>query len=261
MAKALLFDSHCHIDFSHYEDDRDQVFTRMAESGVEGCVVVAVDLDHLDQLKGLAETRENVWFSVGIHPNHEVAVEPTVDQLCELADHPRCVAIGETGMDFFRHHVDPAVQDTRFRTHITAAKQLSKPVIVHMRDADEATINILRQERIGECGGIMHCFSSNWAVAKEALDMGMQISFSGNVTFKRNDELREAARQIPLDRLLIETDAPFLAPVPHRGKRNEPAYVKHVAECIAEVKGVSVEELADATTQNATELFGINIPG
>jgi len=261
MAELRLFDSHCHIDFPHYEGDQAEVFNRMSESGVEGCVLVGVDLDHLDRLKGLAEARNNVWFSVGIHPNHEVECEPAVDQLCKLADHPRCVAIGETGMDFFRHHVEANVQEARFRAHITAAKQLSKPVIVHMRDADEATARILREEKIGECGGIMHCFSSNWRVAKEALDLGMHISFSGNVTFKRNDELREVARQVPLDRLLVETDAPFLAPVPHRGKRNEPAYVKHVAECVAEVKGIAIEELADATTQNATELFGINLPG
>ncbi len=260
MDRVGLFDSHCHLDFPQYEDDRDEAFNRMSEAGVSGCVVVAVDLDHLDRLRELAETRDNVWFSVGIHPNHGVEVEPTVDQLCKLADHPRCVAIGETGMDFFRHHVEPELQKSRFRTHIAAARELSRPVIVHMRDADATTINILREERIEECGGVMHCFSSSWPVAKEALDLGMQISFSGNVTFKRNEELREAARQVPLDRLLVETDAPFLAPVPHRGKRNEPAYVKHVAECIAEVKGISIEELSAATTQNVIRLFGINLP-
>jgi len=233
------------------------MFERMAAEGVEGCVVVAVDFDHIDTLKALAEARENVWFSVGIHPNHEVEVEPTVEQLCQLADHPRCVAIGETGMDFFRHHVDPALQESRFRTHIRAAKLLNIPVIVHNRDADTDTMRILREESISECGGIMHCFSADQATADAAVDLGMSISFSGNVTFKRNDELRAVAARVPADLLLVETDSPYLAPMPFRGKRNEPAYVKQVAACIAEVRGVSLAELAAQTTRNARALFSI----
>lgn len=257
MAESSFFDSHCHLDFSQFEDDRDEVLARMQEEGIHRCVTVAVDLDHLQSLQNLAEKHDGIWFSVGIHPNHEVDEEPTVEQLCELSNHDRCVAIGETGMDFFRHHVDPEIQERRFRTHIRAAKQMSRPVIVHNRDADEATIRILTEEGIGECGGIMHCFSSDWATASAALDLGMYISFSGNVTFKRNEELREVARQVPMDRLLIETDAPFLAPVPHRGKRNEPTYVKYVAECIAEVKESSLESIARVSTDNAKYIFKI----
>ncbi len=250
-----LFDTHCHLDFPHYTDDREAVFARMDEAGVEGCVVVGVDYEHVSRLKGLAEAHNHVWFSVGIHPNHEIEHEPSVDLLCELANHPRCVAIGETGLDFFRHHVDPAVQEERFRTHIRAAQRLDKPVIVHNRDADTDSIRVLQEEEIGESGGIMHCFSADWETASAALDLGMYISFSGNVTFKNNQALREVAAKVPPEMLLIETDAPYLAPVPHRGKRNEPAYVRHVAECLAEVRSLPVSELARQTTDNARRVF------
>ncbi|WP_018295404.1 TatD family hydrolase [Mariprofundus ferrooxydans] len=258
MSDIALFDSHCHVDFHHFDEDRDAVFERMREQGVTRVLAVSVELEQTPRLEALVAARDNVWFSVGVHPNHEVDVEPTEDELIRLAAHPRCVAIGETGMDFFRHHVDPAVQQARFRTHIRAAHKVSKPVIVHMRDADEATLDILRQENIAGCGGIMHCFSSSWSAAQQALDMGMSISFSGNVTFKRNDELRQVARQVPDDMLLIETDAPYLAPMPMRGKRNEPAYVRHVAECLSEVRGVSLATLAEQTTANAMRRFGLS---
>jgi len=255
MTQLSFFDSHCHLDFPHFEDDRSEVFERMREEGIDRCVSVAVDFDHLSRLQKLAENHDDVWFSAGVHPNHEVNEEPTVDQLCKLSNHVKCVAIGETGMDFFRHHVEPEIQDARFRTHIRAARHVNKPVIVHNRDADDVSMCILKEEKISECGGIMHCFSSGWETAKKALDLGMYISFSGNVTFKRNDELREVARQVPMDRLLIETDSPYLAPVPHRGKRNEPAFVKQVAECIAKVKGISLESIASESTKNALQVF------
>jgi len=257
VAGLSLFDSHCHLDFPQYEDDRDEVLARMRREGIDRAIAVAVDFDHLDRLQTLAEGNEGIWFSVGIHPNHEVDVEPSVEQLCTLSDHSKCVAIGETGMDFFRHHVSPELQESRFRTHIRAARQLNKPVIVHNRDADRDSIRILKDESVQDCGGIMHCFSADWDTASAALDMNMYISFSGNVTFKNNQQLRDVAAQVPLDRILIETDAPFLAPVPHRGKRNEPTYVKHVADCIAEVKGCSLEVLAAASTNNAMEVFNI----
>jgi len=257
MSNPSFFDSHCHLDFSHFEDDRDEVLSRMQEEGIDRCVSVAVDLEHLARLQKLAEGRDGIWFSVGIHPNHEVAEEPTVEQLCRLSGHPKCVAIGETGMDFYRHRVDPAVQENRFRTHIRAAQQLNKPVIVHNRDADSESIRILTEEEIGKCGGIMHCFSADWETARAALDLGMYISFSGNVTFKNNQVLRDVAAKVPDDRLLIETDAPYLAPMPHRGKRNEPTYVKHVAQCIADVKGLSIEDMAATSTANALKVFGI----
>lgn len=233
------------------------MFDRMMAAGVEGCVAVGVDFGHIDTLKALAETRDNVWFSVGVHPNHEVSSEPTVELLCELADHPRCVAIGETGMDFFRHHVSPEIQEQRFRTHIRAAIAVNKPVIVHNRDADSETIRILREEHVSECGGIMHCFSADMETAHAAIELGLSISFSGNITFKRNDDLRAVAAVVPAELLLVETDSPYLAPVPFRGKRNEPTYVKHVAECIADVRGVSLAKLAAQTTLNARRVFQI----
>ncbi len=257
MKPISLFDTHCHIDFSHFDADRDEVFARMRQAGVERIIAVSVELNQAASLSALAESRNNVWFSVGSHPNHEEADELTVERICALANHPRCVAIGETGMDFFRRHVEPEIQELRFRSHIRAAKETGKPVIVHMRDADEATVEVMREEGIEDCGGIMHCFSSTWDIASQALDMGMSIAFSGNVTFKRNEELRDVARQVPDDSLLIETDSPYLAPVPHRGKRNEPTYVRHVAECIAEVRGVSLEKLAAMTTANACIRFGL----
>jgi len=257
MGKIRLFDSHCHINLGHFSEDRETIFERMAEAGVEGCTVVAVDLDHVHELRALAEARDNVWFSVGVHPNHEVTIEPTVDALCALADHSRCVAIGETGMDFFREHVDPAIQEARFRTHIRAANAINKPVIVHDREADAASMRILKGEGVVGCGGIMHCFSSDWDTASLAIDLGMSISFSGNVTFKRNDALRAVAAKVPDDLLMVETDSPYLAPMPYRGKRNEPAYVRQVAECIAEVRGVSLSELAQQTTENTRRRFSI----
>jgi len=257
VSDIALFDSHCHVDFHHFDDDRDAVFDRMREQGVTRLLAVAVELEQTPRLEALVAARDNVWFSVGVHPNHEVDKEPTVEDLIRLAAHPRCVAIGETGMDLFRHHVEPEVQETRFRTHIRAAHQVNKPVIVHMREADAVTLKVLAEENIAACGGIMHCFSSSWPTAQQALAMGMSIAFSGNVTFKRNHELRDAARQVPADRLLIETDAPYLAPMPMRGKRNEPGYVRHVAECLAEVRGVSLATLAEQTTANAIRIFNL----
>jgi len=251
MTDLQLVDSHCHVDFHHFDDDRDAVFERFAQAGGQWLVCVAVDLEHLPRLQALAESRDNVYFSVGVHPNHEGDVEPTADQLCTLAAHPECVAIGETGLDFFRHRVSPEAQEVRFRTHISAAKRLNKPVIVHMRNADKDVLRIMLDEEIRDCGGIMHCFSSNWETAQAALDMNMSISFSGNITFRRNGELREIAARVPEYMLLIETDSPYLTPEPFRGRRNEPAFVRHVAECIADVRGISLERLAEITTGNA----------
>jgi len=233
------------------------VFERFEQAGGQWLVSVAVDLDHLPQLRSLALSRDNVYFSVGVHPNHEVESEPTVEQLCELADHPKCVAIGETGLDFFRHRVSPEEQEARFRTHIQAAKALNKPVIVHNRDADVDVLRVMAEVGIKDCGGIMHCFSSDWPTAQASLDMNMSISFTGNVTFKRNEELREVAAKVPENMLLIETDSPYLTPEPFRGKRNEPSYVHNVVECIARVRDVSVEALAEVTTTNAQQRFSV----
>ena len=253
-----LFDSHCHVDFHHFDEDRDELFQRMQSEGITRIMAVAVELEQAPRLIHLSEQYDGVWFSVGVHPNHEVISEPTVEQICELAQHHRCMAIGETGMDFFRHHVDPAIQEERFRTHIRAAHLLHKPVIVHMRDADEATLRILKEENIAACGGIMHCFSSSWEAASQALEMGMSISFSGNVTFKNSHDLRDVAALVPEDALLIETDSPYLAPVPMRGKRNDPTLVKHVAQCIADVRQTSLHHIARISTHNGCHTFGIS---
>ena len=233
------------------------MFTRFVEAGGQWLVAVAVDLENIPRLRSLAEVKDHVFFSVGVHPNHEVEAEPTFEQLCLLAGHPKCVAIGESGMDFFRHRVEPAVQESRFRTHLRAAKAVDKPVIVHMREADDDTLRVLEDEGADECGGIMHCFSSNREMAERALEMGLSISFSGNVTYKANDELRAVAGFVPEEALLVETDAPYLSPVPHRGKRNEPAYVQHVIECIAEVRGLTPEYVAELSHDNACRRFGV----
>ncbi len=261
MNASRLVDTHCHVDFHHFDEDREATFARYAEAGGQWLVAVAVDLENIPRLRSLAESRGNVFFSVGVHPNHEVEAEPSFEALCKLADHPKCVAIGETGMDFFRHRVEPAVQEARFRTHLTAAKAVDKPVIVHMRDADRDTLRVLEEEGAGECGGIMHCFSSNREVAERALDMGLSISFSGNVTYKANEALRAVAAFVPEEALLVETDAPYLAPMPHRGKRNEPAYVQHVIECIAEVRGLRPEYVAELSHDNACRRFGVTLQG
>jgi len=255
MADIRLVDTHCHVDFHHFDEDREAVFERYAAAGGQWLVAVAVDLENVPRLFALADERANVYCSVGVHPNHEIETEPTVEHLCELAVHPKCVAIGETGMDFFRHHVDKDIQEARFRTHIRAAKQLNKPVIVHMREADTDTLRVLKEE--GVDNGIMHCFSSTWEIAQQALELGMSISFSGNVTFKRNETLREIASMVPEEALLIETDAPYLAPAPNRGKRNEPAFVRHVAECIADVRGTTAEYIAELGCENARRRFGV----
>ena len=250
-------DTHCHIDFEHFDADRDAAFTRYAEAGGQWLVAVAVDLEHIPRLRGLAEARDNVFFSVGVHPNHEVDIEPAFEELCRLADHPKCVAIGETGMDFYRHRVSPGEQEARFRTHLRAARAVDKPVIVHMREADSDTLRVLEEEGADACGGIMHCFSSSIEVAAQALDMGLSISFSGNVTYKANDALRAVAAFVPEEALLVETDAPYLAPVPHRGKRNEPAHVRHVVKCIAGVRGKDPEYIARLSLENACRRFGV----
>ncbi len=258
MADIRLVDSHCHPDFHHFDHDRNDVFVRFSAAGGRWLVAVAVDMEDLPRLFALAEKRENVFCSVGLHPNQEVTDEPSLEHLCEAAAHPKCVAIGETGMDFFRRHISPEIQEQRFRRHIRAARQLGKPVIVHMREAAEVSLRILKQEGVETCGGIMHCFSSTWDVARQALDMGMFISFAGNVTFRHNEELRDVAARVPAERLLIETDSPYLAPVPVRGKRNEPALVLHVAECLAGERRTSTEHLARTTAANACRAFGVD---
>lgn len=258
MTEIHLFDSHCHLDFSQFDDDREQAIVRMQQAGVRQAMLVATELGHISRLTQLAEAHDGFYFSVGLHPNHAVEHEPDQATLAQLANHSLCRAIGETGMDFFRDHVTPDIQQRRFRIHIQAAQQLGLPVIIHMRDADEDCLSILEEHAIdGKINGIMHCFSSTMPYAERALALDMDISFSGNVTYKRNMELREVAANVPAEHLLLETDAPFLAPVPHRGKRNEPAYVYHVAECLAEVRQQSLLDIATQCTNNACRRFAI----
>ena len=218
-------------------------------------------MQSLPDVLNISEQFDNVFASVGVHPNVRDIDEPSIQRLCELADASKVVAIGETGLDYFRSTPESAgEQQARFRRHIAAAKLCNKPLIIHCRDAREDTLRILNEESAAEVGGVMHCFVEGRDTAQAAMEMNFYISFSGIVTFKSAKELRDVAKQIPLDRMLIETDAPYLAPVPFRGKVNQPAYVRHVAECIAELRGISVDEVAEATRCNFFELFKSAIP-
>lgn len=251
-----LVDSHCHLDFPDYTEGVEPLLANMAQAGVSHALCVSVSLERFPGVLALAERYDNLYASVGVHPDHEDAQEPSVEELVRLADHPRIVAIGETGLDCYRSPREAvAWQRERFRTHIRAARAAGKPLIIHTRNAAEDTLAIMAEEGADAVGGVMHCFTESLAVAEQAMAMGFYISFSGIVTFKNAASLREVAAAVPLDRLLVETDAPYLAPVPHRGKRNEPAYVVHVAETIAGIKGVALEEVARASRENFFRLF------
>ncbi len=216
---------------------------------------VAVTLEKFPEVLALAQTHANVFASIGVHPNEREGREPGVEELVTLAADPRVVAIGETGLDYYRSEGDLSWQQERFRRHIHAAKQAKKPLIIHTREAADDTIRLMREEAAGEAGGVMHCFTESWDVARAALDLGFYISFSGILTFRNAEALRAVAKKVPADRLLVETDAPYLAPVPYRGKTNEPAYVRHVAECIATVRKEEFEAIATQTTDNFFQLF------
>lgn len=250
----MLVDSHCHLDFPDFTAERDAVITRARAAGVETMLTISTRLDQFPAVRAIAEAYENVWCSVGAHP-HEAAehAETTAAQLTALAEHPRVVGIGETGLDFYYDHSPRDIQEQVFRAHIAASEASGLPLIVHARDADAEIANILREER--PQAGVLHCFSSGRELAEAALDLGFYISISGIVTFRKAEELRAIVRDVPLDRLLVETDAPYLAPVPYRGKRNEPAYVAATAATVAALKGLSAEELAAATTENFYRLF------
>lgn len=251
----MFVDSHCHLNFPDLMNNLDQHLAQMAENKVSHALCVSVDLENLPQIFALAEEHENLFASVGVHPSHEEGEEPTVERLVELAQWDKVVAIGETGLDYYWHKDEPEWQRERFRNHIQAAKQVGLPLIIHTRASAADTLRLLREENAGEVGGVMHCFTETWEIAKQALDLGFHISMSGIVTFKTATELKEVARQVPLNRLLIETDAPYLAPVPFRGKMNHPALVRHVAEHIADLRGIPLQELAAATTANFFNLF------
>ena len=253
----MLVDSHCHLDFPEFAPELDAVVARAKDAGVGTCVTIGTTLEKFPRVQAVTEQFESVWCSVGIHP-HEAKVEPLENPapLIERAQHPKVVGIGETGLDYYYEHSPRAAQIANFRAHIAAARQLKLPLVVHTRDAEDDTIQILRDEMgQGAFTGLIHCFTGTRALADAAVDLGFCISASGIATFKKSEELRAVLKDVPLDRLLVETDAPYLAPMPHRGKRNEPAFVKHTAAMLAELKGVSFEDLAAATTENFFRLF------
>lgn len=251
----MFIDSHCHLDFPELAGRLDEVLTRMRDNQVTHALCVSVNLADFPQVLALAEAHAHLYASVGVHPDYPDVTEPSVDELVNLAQHPKIVAIGETGLDYFRLTGDLEWQRQRFRNHIQAARKCAKPLIIHTRSAADDTLRLMQEEGAGEAGGVMHCFTENWAVARAALDMGFYISFSGIVTFKNAKALKEVAQNVPLDRMLIETDAPYLAPVPFRGKTNEPGFVKHVAEEIARLRGCDLDLIARHTSENFIKLF------
>lgn len=258
----MFIDSHCHpymLDLKAY-DDFDHFMQETTASGVDALLTVAVDMTSSETCIALAEKYEAVFASVGSHPSHEEEESLTVEHLVGLSDHPKVIAIGETGLDYFYNKTGHEQMQDRFKTHIIAAKVLKKPLIIHTRDAREDTIKIMQKMGASEARGVMHCFTESLEMAQAAIALGFYISFSGIVTFKNAKELQAVAEAVPLDRILIETDAPYLAPVPFRGKQNEPSYVKYVAEKIAELKGETLETVAKVTSQNFCELFHVNMP-
>ena len=258
MSAAFLVDSHCHLDFPGLVEDMEAVIERAGHAGVGAMLTISTRLDRFEGVCRIAENHDNIWCSVGVHP-HEADQEveiATPARLLKLARHPKVVALGETGLDFHYMHSDRGVQETCFRNHLAAARESGLPAIVHMREAEDDTIRILSEEAAkGPLAGVIHCFSSDLQFAEKALEMGFYISLSGIVTFKRADELREVAAKVPLERLLIETDAPYLAPVPMRGKPNEPAFVAHTAAKVAEILEISTEKLGEITSANFFRLF------
>ena len=251
----MMVDSHCHINFPELAANLDEVLAHMKANGVTHALCVSVNLPELPGVLAVAEHYPNIFASVGVRPDYPDPPEPSVDELAELAKHPKVVAIGETGLDYYRLEGDLEWQRQRFRTHIRASRKTGKPLIIHTREASADTLRIMEEEGASEIGGVMHCFTESWEVASRAMEMNFFISFSGIVTFKSAAALREVALKVPLDRMLIETDSPYLAPVPHRGKTNEPAYVRHVAEEIARLHNKSPEEIGEITSQNFFRLF------
>jgi TatD DNase family protein len=251
----MLVDSHCHLDFPEIADQLDSVFALMRENQVECALCVSVTLEDFPRVRRLAETYPHIHASVGVHPDYEKVDAVSVAELIALADHPRVVAIGETGLDYFRLTGDLEWQRERFRTHIRAARECGKPLIIHTRAAAEDTLRIMREEGAEKTGGVMHCFTESAEVAKAAMDLGFYISFSGIVTFKNAKDTKAVAVEVPMERMLVETDSPYLAPVPYRGRTNQPGYVKHVAEEIARLKQLGFEQVCKTTTGNFYSLF------
>jgi TatD DNase family protein len=259
-----LVDSHCHLDCLHldaWESGLKGAIDDAQHNGVGHMLCVSIDMEHFPEVLAIAKKYDFISASVGVHPNVTDGKDPNADELVALANDPNIVAIGETGLDYFRSEGDLEWQRERFRQHIAAAKECGKPLIIHNRESTEDCLDILKQEGADEIGGVMHCFVENWEIAKRAMDLNFYISFSGIVTFKSAKDLQEVARKMPADRILVETDSPYLAPVPYRGKDNQPAYVRHVAEHIATLREISIEELASTTTKNFFTLFRHAKPG
>ncbi len=257
----MLIDSHCHLDrldLTPFDGELANALAFAQERGVERFLCVAIDMENVHTVIDIAQRYPQIYASVGVHPNEQGREEPGVEQLVELAANDKVIAIGETGLDYFRSEGDLSWQHQRFRHHIAAAKECNKPLIIHCREAREDTLKMLAEEGADEVGGIMHCFVEDLATAERAMELGFYISFSGIVTFNSAKELKEVARAIPAERLLVETDAPYLAPVPYRGKSNQPAYVREVAEYVAELRGVSYEEIAMQSGENFQRLFRLN---
>ena len=266
----MFIDSHCHLSFPELASDLPNIRRAMTDAGVDGALCICTTLEEFDAVHALAMGHDNFWASAGVHPDNEGVREPDEATLVELASRPRVVAVGETGLDYYqmeerkggRSVADLQWQRDRFRVHIRAARRVRKPLIIHTRAASADTLAILREEGegggAGDAGGVFHCFTETAEVARAALDLGYYISFSGILTFKSAADLREVARWVPLDRLLIETDSPYLAPVPYRGKLNTPAYVPYVAQAIAQLREVPTEAIAEQTTQNFQTLFKLN---
>ena len=255
----MFVDSHCHLVFPELAERIDQIREEMQAAEVDRALCICTTLEEFPGVRALAERYDNFWASVGVHPDNEDVLEPSVASLVELAATPRVVAIGETGLDYYRLNgrsiAEMEWQRERFRVHIRAARSTALPLIIHTRSASEDTLAVLRDEGGAEAGGVFHCFTETMDVARAALDLGFFISFSGILTFRNAADLREVARFVPLDRCLIETDSPYLAPMPYRGKTNNPSYVRFVAKQLAEIKGLTIEEVAHATSANFERLF------
>jgi len=255
----MFVDSHCHLSFPELYERIDAIRAEMAQARVDRALVICTTLEEFERVHGLATAYDNFWCSAGVHPDNEDIEEPTVERLVALASLPKVVAIGETGLDYYRLGqrtvADMHWQRERLRVHVRAARQARRPLVVHTRSASADTVAILRDEGARDAGGVFHCFTETLDVARSALDLGFYVSFSGIVTFRNAGALREVVRFVPLERCLIETDSPYLAPVPHRGKVNTPAWVPHVAALVAQEKQASLEQVADATTRNFERLF------
>lgn len=255
-----VVDSHCHLDFDDFAADRAEVLLRARQAGVESILIAAVRQPDWGRVRSLAESEAEIWGAAGVHPNEPVTETPRYQDLLAALDHEKIVAVGETGLDYFRSEGDLTWQQERLAGHIAAGRATGKPLIIHTREAAADTLALLRSEGARDCGGVIHCFTETLDFARQAMDLGFYISFSGIVTFKNAKELQEVAKFIPQERLLIETDAPYLAPVPMRGKRNEPAFVAHVARFLAELRGEDRDSLAAVTSQNFRHLFKLPEP-